>query len=156
VSARHRRDVGAPDGSGTFRSREAQASVELPDAPPYLEVELCATGVTCRLILRGTLCATSLSALEAQVDQLGCLPCEHVVVQQLVECDEVGAKVILGLYYYVIGKGAALRMTGCAENVRTTLEAAGGGVIPLSKEATAAFTALPHAPVGPSSSWTAP
>jgi len=158
VSAHSYRDNGASDGQGTFQSREAQVSVELPDAPPYLEVELCATGDTCRLTLRGTLCATSLSALEVQVDQLGCIPCEQVVVDmdQLTELDEVGAKVILGLYYYVVGKGGELRMTDCAENVRATLQAATDGVIPLGKEPMAGFNAPQHAPVAPSSSLNAP
>jgi anti-anti-sigma regulatory factor len=158
VSARPYRDNGAPDDPGTFQNREAQVSAELPEAPPYLEVELSATGDTCRLTLRGVLCATSLSALEAQVDQLGCMPCEQVVVDmhQLTELDEVGAKVILGLYYYVVGKGGELRMTDCVENVRATLQAAADGVIPLGMEPMVAFNALQPAPVAPSSSLNAP
>jgi anti-anti-sigma regulatory factor len=157
VNVRPQCDTGASDQEA-FQSREAHASVELPEAPPYLEVELAATGVTCRLTLRGTLCATSLSALEAQVDQLGCMPCEQVVVDmhQLIELDEVGAKVILGLYYYVVGKGGELRLTECVETVRATLQAVGGGVLPLGKEFAAAFNALLRAPAAPSSSLSAP
>jgi anti-anti-sigma regulatory factor len=95
-------------------------------------VELDLRGATCRLTLRGELCGSSLAALEAQVDQLGCLPCEQVVVdvRQVTALDEVGAKVILGLYhYYVRGRGGALRVIAMEGAVEETLFAVGGELL---------------------------
>jgi hypothetical protein len=51
-----------------------------PGRAPTLQVELDVQGSTCLLTLRGVLCGGSLAVLAAQVDQLGCLPCEEVVV----------------------------------------------------------------------------
>jgi anti-anti-sigma factor len=103
----------------------------LPKAAPTLQVELDVRGPTCRLTLRGELCGTSLAALEAQIDQLGCIPCEQVVVdvRHLTQLDEVGAKVILGLYYYVLGRGGELRVTAMAGAVEEILRAAGGELL---------------------------
>jgi anti-anti-sigma factor len=102
------------------------------EAAPTLQVELDAQGPACRLTLRGELCGGSLAALTAQVDQLVCLPCERVVVDmgQVTRLDEAGAKVILGLYYYVLGKGGVLRVTGMAGQVAETLRASGGELLP--------------------------
>jgi anti-anti-sigma regulatory factor len=109
---------------------ERAAVPEEPPAPTLL-VELDVLGRSCRLTLRGALCGTSLAALEAQVDQLGCLPCEQVIVDMghLTEIDEVGAKVVLGLYYYVLGRGGALRLTGMSGPVAETLHAVAGDVL---------------------------
>ena len=87
-------------------------------------------GSTCRLTLRGELCGGSLATLAAQVDRLGCIPCEQVVVdmRQVTELDPVGARVILGLHYYVRGRGGVLRVTGTAGEVAAILRAAGLGV----------------------------
>ena len=78
--------------------------------------------------MRGELCGTSLAALEAQVDQLGCMPCERVVVDMrlVTRLDEVGAKVLLGLYYYVLGRGGELRVTAPTGDVAETLRAVSG------------------------------
>lgn len=48
------------------------------------------------------------SGSEAQVDQLGCIPCDDVVVDAsgLTVLDAVGANVFHGLYHYVNGRGA--------------------------------------------------
>jgi anti-anti-sigma factor len=94
---------------------------------PILQVELDVQGSTCLLTLRGVLSGGSLAALAAQVDQLGCLPCEEVVVDlgQVTGLDEAGAKVLLGLYYYVLGRGGALRVTGMAGPIAETLRATG-------------------------------
>jgi anti-anti-sigma factor len=102
------------------------------EAAPTLQVELDLQGPACRLTLRGELCGASLAALTAQVDQLVCLPCERVVVDmgQVTRLDHAGAKVILGLYYYVLGKGGVLRVTGMAGQVAETLRAAGGELLP--------------------------
>jgi anti-anti-sigma regulatory factor len=116
------------------RDDDMAGGEELPLPPPLLVVELDTAGSTCRLTLRGVLCSTSLSALEAQVDQLGCIPCEQVVVdmQGLDMLDAVGAKVIIGLYYYVVGKGGQLGVTTSTADVASTLREAGGDVIPVS------------------------
>ena len=84
------------------------------DVAPALQVELDVEGSTCRLTLRGELCGGSLATLAAQVDRLGCIPCEQVVVdmRQVTELDPAGARVILGLHYYVRGRGGVLRVTG--------------------------------------------
>jgi anti-anti-sigma factor len=101
------------------------------EAAPILQVELDVQGPACSLTLRGELCGGSLAALTAQVDQLVCLPCERVVVNmgQVTRLDQAGAKVILGLYYYVLGKGGVLRVTGLAGQVAETLRAAGGELL---------------------------
>lgn len=108
----HRGDTPA-EGDGL-----AEAAPTLPtlQALPTLQVELDALGSACRLTLRGELCGTSLAALEAQVDQLGCLLCEQVIVdmRHVTQIDDVGAKVILGLYYYVLGRGGELRVSALA------------------------------------------
>jgi anti-anti-sigma factor len=99
---------------------------------PTLEVELDVQGPTCRLTLRGELCGGSLAALAAQVDRLGCLPCEQVVVdmRQVTRLDQAGAKVILGLYYYVLGRGGTLRATGMTGEALETLRATGAELLP--------------------------
>jgi anti-anti-sigma regulatory factor len=96
-------------------------------------VELDLLGPSCRLTLHGALCGTSLAALEAQVDQLGCLPCEQVIVDMghLTEIDEVGAKVVLGLYYYVLGRGGTLRLTAMSGPVAEILHAVSGDLLAL-------------------------
>ena len=101
-------------------------------APPTLQVELDVQGPRCLLMVRGELCGGSLSALAAQVDRLGCLPCEQVVVdlRRVTRLDQAGAKVILGLYYYVLGRGGALRVTGMVGPVEDTLRAAGAELVP--------------------------
>jgi anti-anti-sigma regulatory factor len=111
---------------------EESLSTGSPVAEPVLQVELDATGPSCRLTLNGVLCDTSLTALEAQVDQLGCLPCELVVVdvQRLSRLDSAGAKVLLGLYHYVIARGGDLWLSGARDQVITSLLAVGGDVIP--------------------------
>ena len=103
----------------------------VPVAIPTLRVDLDVRGVLCRLTLRGELCGTSLAALEAQVDQLGCMPCERVVIdmRHVTRLDEVGAKVLLGLYYYVLGRGGELRVTAPTGAVADTLRAVSGQLL---------------------------
>ena len=105
--------------------------MEDADVAPLLQVELETRGSTCRLLLRGDLRDTTLPALEAQVDQLGRMSCEEVVVDLgfLTGMDGVGANVLFGLYYYVTARGGAFRVTGALEEIAATLRAAGDGVI---------------------------
>jgi anti-anti-sigma regulatory factor len=102
------------------------------EVAPFLEVELDGSAPICRLILRGALCHTSIAALEALVDQLGCLPCNRVVLElrHLTALDTVGANVILGLYYYVVGRGGELRVSGATGPIAATLRLAAGSVMP--------------------------
>jgi anti-anti-sigma factor len=108
-------------------------SVEHVNAAPSLRVELESTGTRCLLLLQGNLCGTSIAALEAQIDQLGCMPCEEVIVdlQHLTSIDPVGANVILGLYHYVVGRGGRLRLRAVRGSVATTLHAIAGTSIPM-------------------------
>jgi anti-anti-sigma regulatory factor len=109
-----------------------EEAAALPEPETVLQVELDAAGASCRLSLRGDLCDISLAALEVQVDQLGCLPCEWVIVdiRQLDRLDPVGAKVLLGLYHYVVGRGGEMRITEANGQVTASLCSAGGDVIP--------------------------
>jgi len=88
-----------------------------------LRVELQSHGRTCTLALFGVLSATSIAALEAQIDQLGCIPCDAVVVdvRGLRGLDPVGANVLLGLDHYVDGRGGCLWITGAVGQVAMTL-----------------------------------
>lgn len=98
---------------------------------PALQVELDVEGSTCRLTLRGELCGGSLATLAGQVDRLGCMPCEQVVVdmRRVTELDPAGARVILGLHYYVRGRGGVLRVTGTSGEVAAVLRAAGSELL---------------------------
>jgi hypothetical protein len=88
------------------------------EAAPILSVALDGWGASWRLTLCGELCGASLAALETQVDQLGCLPCAHLV--------------ILGLYYYVLGHGGALEVTASTGPVTDILRLVGGGLLSLT------------------------
>jgi anti-anti-sigma factor len=103
---------------------------------PTLLVELAVLGASCRLTLQGELGGTSLAALVAQVDQLGGLPCEQVVIDMgdVTVIDDVGAKVVLGLYYYVLGRGGSLQVTGMTGKVAETLRAVGGELFSLPQK----------------------
>ena len=110
-----------------------ESVIEQADVEPALQVELRTSGTTCRLVLRGHLRDTTVMALEAQVDQLGCVPCDELVVdlRLLTAVDGVGANVLLGLYHYIVARGGALRVTGACEDVTTTLQSVGDGIIPI-------------------------
>jgi anti-anti-sigma factor len=121
-----------------------ESVMEPTERTPVLSVELKASSTTCRLVLRGELCDTSLAALEAQVDQLGCMPCQDVVVdlRSLVRLDAVGANVLLGLYHYVMARGGTFRVTEAPDEVATTLQAVAGAEIPTCGEAHSAVDGL--------------
>jgi ABC-type transporter Mla MlaB component len=107
--------------------RPVDASRESPHSPEgdvgrderggtVLSVTLDAHGAVCRLHLAGKLVRTSIAALEAQIDQLGCLAFERVVVDLvgLTGLDAVGANVLHGLQAYVHGRGGSLEVVGRA------------------------------------------
>jgi len=93
------------------------------DTADWLRVELRTFGRVCRLVLSGALSGTSIAALEAQVDQLGCTPFEKVVVDvsKLTSMDPVGARVLFGLYHYVEAKGGKLKIVGASKQIESTL-----------------------------------
>jgi anti-anti-sigma factor len=111
-----------------------QSVIEPVEVAPSLQVELRTSGSSCRLTLRGDLCQSSVAALQAQVDQLGCLPCEEVVVdlRSLAALDAVGANLLLGLYHYVTARGGAFRVTDACPVVAETLHSVAGALIPVS------------------------
>jgi anti-anti-sigma regulatory factor len=96
------------------------------------QVELESDGTACRLLVGGALCERSIALLEAKVDELGCLPCQEVIVdlRRLTQLDAVGANVILGLYHYVVGRGGTLCITRPPREVAAVLHSVAGTVIP--------------------------
>jgi anti-anti-sigma regulatory factor len=109
-----------------------EPAIETAPLEPVLHVQLQAAGTACRLVLRGDLCDTTLAALGAQVDQLGCMPCQDVVVdiRWLNRLDTVGANVLLGLSHYVAARGGSFRVTGAREEVAVTLRTVASGLLP--------------------------
>jgi anti-anti-sigma factor len=125
------------------------------DSADWLRVELRTFGRVCRLVLSGALSGTSIAALEAQVDQLGCIPFEKVVIDvgKLTSLDPVGARVLFGLYHYVEAKGGKLKIVGASKQIESTLRRfrADPQVSPSgfdAKEALGAEIALIPIPVG--------
>jgi anti-anti-sigma regulatory factor len=96
---------------------------ETAEGTSWLRVELHTRGRGCTLVLTGVLCTTSIAALEAQVDQLGCVPCDDVLVdvRGLTDLDAVGASVLLGLHHYVDGRGGHLHIAGASAQIAPTL-----------------------------------
>jgi len=122
--------VERPEGLPTLPAHDGPVDRDLVEAverdrppDPWLRVELEGDGPVCTLILAGALCGSSIAALEAQVDQLGCRRCEDVVVDVagLVLLDDVGARVLVGLRHYVSGRGGHLVVTGAQGQVAFTL-----------------------------------
>lgn len=114
-------DVTAPPGElvGNVASATVRLAVRLEIEP-----------TTCTLVLEGVLAATTIAALEAQIDQLGCLRCDHLVIKVsgLTDVDAVGLNVLTGLRYYAGGRGAALSLVGANPRLAAELrELAGGG-----------------------------
>jgi anti-anti-sigma factor len=83
-------------------------------AEPTLSVEFRSVGPICVLTLVGELGERSVAALDAQIDQLGCSRFVEVVldVTGLRSIDDVGVRVLVGLYHYVMGRLARLRVVG--------------------------------------------
>ena len=96
---------------------------------PVLTVETEVVGSASVLRLRGALTAGSIAALEAQVDQLSCLPCHDVAIdlRGLTALDADGAGIIDCLCYYVIGRGGRPSVVGATGEVARALAAPGLG-----------------------------
>lgn len=95
----------------------------LPGEDPVLSVALEGDGSLCVLRLKGVLGATSIAALETQIDQLGCMNCQRVCVDlsELTAIDGVGVKVLNGLHHYVQGRGGHLELVGALGQVADLL-----------------------------------
>jgi anti-anti-sigma factor len=102
---------------GAINSKDAEPSV--------LMVGFASAGSSCTLTLIGELNGTSIPALEAQIDQIGCSDCENVVldVSGLASIDSVGLSVLTGLDHYVHGLGAHLTVIGARGQVAEALAA---------------------------------
>ena len=96
----------------------------------WLRVELRCDEQTCTIILSGDLCGTSISALEAQVDQLGSSPWKDVVVDLagLSTIDGIGANVLVGLSYYIDARGGQMTVIGASAAVASALRFCNDGV----------------------------
>lgn len=95
------------------------------DEGPDLTVEFHHIGPICLLSLCGALRAGSVSVLEAQFDRLGRTPCRRVVVDvsDVTGIDTTGARVLLGLRYYVQARGGQLTVIGASPWVGAALAA---------------------------------
>jgi anti-anti-sigma regulatory factor len=104
-------------------------AIDAGGSGPALHAELHSDGLTCTLTLSGTLCHTSIATLEGHIDELGRASCSDVIVdvQCLATIDPIGAKVLLGLHYYVDGRGGCLRFTGASAEVAQALRKSGAG-----------------------------
>lgn len=82
--------------------------------PPMLTVTFEDRGSVCVLTLSGQLTRTSVVALDAQVDQIGCSDCAQLIldVAQLTDLDAVGSRALAGLDIYVRALGARLTVNG--------------------------------------------
>lgn len=106
-----------PIGVAPWMSAESPIGEAVGQADgTVLSVALDSNGTVCRLHLAGKLIRTSIAALEAQVDQLGCISFERVVLDLvgLTGLDSVGANVLHGLQEYVRGRGGTLEVLGRA------------------------------------------
>lgn len=100
---------------------------QVPVSEDWLRVELNTQGRSCRLVLNGTLCWSSIAALEAQFDQLACTPCDDVTVdvERLRSIDEVGLSVLAGIFRYVEARGGRLSVVGASDDLGAVLAEAG-------------------------------
>lgn len=82
----------------------------------WLSVELSSSGDTCILTLDGYLTGTSIAALQAQIDQIGCTNCRDIVldVSRLLGIDHRGEGLLYGLYHYATARGGELRFVGAS------------------------------------------
>jgi anti-anti-sigma factor len=84
--------------------------IQVEEPPTLCEVELATSDLGSALSIRGVLDADSLPALSAQLDQLQCTSCEHVLldVASVSVLDHAGCNAIAGLAHYVSGRGGRL------------------------------------------------
>ncbi len=92
-------------------------------ATSSLTVTLAVTGSACVLSLRGALTGSSAAALETQIDQLGSISCQNVVLDlsALDDIDAIGTGILFGLQHYVRGRGGDLTMVGARDTVASAV-----------------------------------
>jgi anti-anti-sigma factor len=89
-----------------------------------LTVTLRTVGSTCVLALAGELTATTVAALEAQIEQLALIAGRDVVLdlQRVEHLDDVGANVLTGFYHYARGRGQRMTMIGASSLIAERLD----------------------------------
>lgn len=87
---------------------------EVGEVPPDLAANMHHVGSVCVLRLDGSLHTGSLSAVQCQFDRLGRTPCGCVVLDlsAVSDIDPAGARLLTGLFHYVVGRGGRLRVVG--------------------------------------------
>ena len=109
-----------PDPENTSQwSETTPSAIESEASSASLTVTLQLLGRTCVLALAGDLVGSTVSALEAQVEQLAYLPARDVVLDlvNLVTLDEVGLNVLVGLSHYARGRGGHMTTMGASEDL---------------------------------------
>lgn len=78
------------------------------------------------LSTHGALIGSSIAALEAQIDQIGCAESSDVVLDLtgLVEIDAPGLRVVIGMAQYVRALGRNIEITGATGMVARAIESA--------------------------------
>ena len=78
------------------------------------------------LSARGHLIAGSISALEAQIDQIGCGESRKVILDltELEEIDRTGLRVLAGMVHYVQASGRKMDIIGASGRVARAIEGA--------------------------------
>jgi anti-anti-sigma regulatory factor len=94
------------------------------DKAPTLSVRLETHEELCLLTLCGEVCGSSVGALEAQIDQLGCMRYLDVALDfsQVTKLDLLGARVVDGLRHYIEALGGRLTINGAREDLSRLLE----------------------------------
>jgi anti-anti-sigma regulatory factor len=114
-----------PSGS---RRNPAVVAARPPDGD--LSVWTDQSANRCVLRLRGRLCADTVSLLDRHVDRLGCRWCDRVTVdlRRLDHLDPVGAKLLVGLGHYVVGRGGQFDLEGVPAAMDPVIRAAAAEV----------------------------
>jgi len=102
-------------------------ATDIVEIPPVLAVELQLIGATTIVRLHGCLSNSSLSALQAQIDQLACIPPCNVEFELsgLRQLDATGVSLLAGLHHYVRALGGTMTVTGAHGDVAAALAAEG-------------------------------
>ena len=84
------------------------------EVPSDLSADMHHVGSVCVLRLDGALHTGSLSAVQCQFERLGRTPCGCVVLDlsAVSGIDPAGARLLTGLFHYVVGRGGHLQVVG--------------------------------------------
>jgi anti-anti-sigma factor len=116
-------NTASPEGETMTELLHTEATNGSQTSPPMLSVRFDDRASLCVLSLAGQLTQTSVAALDAQVDQIGCSQCKHLIldVAELTGLDPIGTRVLVGLDVYVRALGARLTITGASGAVAEAL-----------------------------------